>query len=476
MALLHNIWWYLVLIGVMILVHELGHYFAARFFDVKVETFSFGFGPRLFGFRHGETDFRFSAILFGGYVKMTGDQPGDEAASDPRSLFAKPRWQRTIIAFAGPAINVVLAVVLLTGLFMVEFQKFPMPHDPVVGNVMPDGPAERAGIREGDRVVQVNNTTDPTWEDIGLTEIASARRAMQVWVLRNGQRLHFTIMPAYDDKQDIGYAGWFQESEVQVADFSAGIDVAERAGLRKGDVLVSVNGVPIRSTSRVREVIEQGKGAPVKLVFLHCDTAPGLHGLAASVNPPPAAGYIRPTPDAPPVPRVPGGCEQREATVTPVHKTLDGEERWMIGVLFEPKFEIVKLPFPQALIEASRSNVQSAKLIFSVLEGIVERRLSPKGLTGPIRIAQMSGQAAREGAATFIGLMAAVSLNLAIVNLLPIPILDGGVILLLLVEMLLRRDLDLKVKEAVVKVGFVFLMVVLVFAIYNDLSKILPPG
>lgn len=162
--------------------------------------------------------------------------------------------------------------------------------------------------------------------------------------------------------------------------------------------------------------------------------------------------------------------------MTPVHKTLDGEERWMIGVLFEPKFEIVKLPFPQALIEASRSNVQSAKLIFSVLEGIVERRLSPKGLTGPIRIAQMSGQAAREGAATFIGLMAAVSLNLAIVNLLPIPILDGGVILLLLVEMLLRRDLDLKVKEAVVKVGFVFLMVVLVFAIYNDLSKILPPG
>jgi regulator of sigma E protease len=439
MALLHNIWWYLVLIGVMILVHELGHYFAARFFDVKVETFSFGFGPRLFGFRRGETDFRFSLILFGGYVKMTGDQPGDEATSDPRSLFAKPRWQRAIIAFAGPAINVVLAVALLTGLFMVEFPKIPMPHDPVVGFVMPDGPAERAGIREGDRVVQVNNTTDPTWEDIGLTEIASARRAMQVWVLRNGQRLHFSVVPTYDDKQDIGSAGWFQESDVQVSDFYAGIDVAERAGLRKGDVLVSVNGVPIRSTSRVRELIEQAKGGPVKLVFLH-------------------------------------NGQQREATVAPVHKTVDGEERWMIGVVFQARYEVVKLPFPQALAEASKSSAQNARLIFGVLEGIVERRLSPKGLTGPIRIAQMSGEAAREGAATFIGLMAAVSLNLAIVNLLPIPILDGGVILLLLVEMLLRRDLDLRVKEAVVKVGFVFLMVVLVFAIYNDLSKILPPG
>jgi regulator of sigma E protease len=314
-----------------------------------------------------------------------------------------------------------------------------MPRDPVVGNVMPDGPAERAGIREGDRVVQINNTTDPTWEDIGMTEIASARRAMQVWVLRNGKRLHFTVVPAYDDKQDTGYAGWFQESDVQVADFSPGIDVGKRAGLQKGDVLVSVNGIPIRSTLRVREIEEQGKGAPLTMVFLH-------HG------------------------------QQREATVTPVRKTLDGEERWMIGVLFEPKYDMVKLPFPQALAEASKSSAQSTKMIFSVLEGIVERRLSPKGLTGPIGIARMSGEAAREGPATFIGLMAAVSLNLAVVNLLPIPIMDGGVILLLLVEMLLRRDLDLRVKEAVVKVGFVFIMVMLVFAIYNDLSKILPPG
>src|SRR6202051_4640422 len=150
MVFLQNIWWYLVLIGVMILVHELGHYFVARLFDVKVETFSFGFGPRLFGFRRGETDFRFSAILFGGYVKMSGDQPGDEAAADPRSLLSKPRWERLLITFAGPAINVVLAVVLLTGLFMVHFPKVPMPKDPMVGYLIPDGPAAKAGILEGD--------------------------------------------------------------------------------------------------------------------------------------------------------------------------------------------------------------------------------------------------------------------------------------------------------------------------------------
>src|ERR1700760_3718049 len=153
MALLQNIWWYLVLIGVMILVHELGHYWAARFFDVKVETFSFGFGPRLFGFKKGETDFRFSALLFGGYVKMAGDQPGDDAMADPRNLLAKPRWQRLIITFAGPAINVILAIIVMTGLNMVPFEMPFTPPDPVVGYLDPNGAAAKAGIKLGDQVM-----------------------------------------------------------------------------------------------------------------------------------------------------------------------------------------------------------------------------------------------------------------------------------------------------------------------------------
>jgi len=142
----------------------------------------------------------------------------------------------------------------------------------------------------------------------------------------------------------------------------------------------------------------------------------------------------------------------------------------------QTRLDIVKLPLAEAFRESMRTNGQSAKLIFKFLEGIVERRMSAKSLEGPIRIAQLSGQAAREGPATYVGLMAAVSLNLAIFNLLPIPILDGGVMLMLLIEMLLRRDLNLRVKETVLKVGFVFLMAVVVFVIYNDLTKVLPPG
>ena len=146
MGILESIFWLLVLIGVMILVHELGHFWAARYFDVRVEAFSFGFGPRLFGFRRGETDYRFSAILFGGYVKMAGEQPGDEGVTDPRGFLAKPRWQRLIIAFAGPFMNILLAVALLTGLYQYQFPKFseaPVPG--VVGLVLPNSAAAKAG-------------------------------------------------------------------------------------------------------------------------------------------------------------------------------------------------------------------------------------------------------------------------------------------------------------------------------------------
>jgi regulator of sigma E protease len=439
MQVLQSIWWYLVLIGVMILIHELGHYWAARFFDVKVETFSFGFGPRLFGFRKGETDFRFSAILFGGYVRMAGEQAGDETASDPRSLLAKPRWQRVIIAFAGPAINVVLAVVLLAGVFMFEYPKVPTPHSPLVGYVAPDGAAAQAGIKEGDQVVQIDGITDPTWEDIALREMGSVRRPMDVWVRRDGQRMHFTVTPTYDEKQGAGRAGWSPEMDVEVAGFAPGIETAERAGLKKGDVFISANGQPTRSISRFREVIDGSKGAPVTLVYSR-------------------------------------GGQVHQVVVTPVRSEAEGEKRWMIGVEMGSRLEIVKLPFGQAVAESWKENLQNAKLVTRLLEGILERRMSPKSIQGPIRIAQMSGEMAREGPASFIIFMAAVSLQLFIFNMLPVPILDGGVILMLLIEMSMRRDLDLRVKEAVIRAGLVFLMMVVVFVIYNDISKILPPG
>src|SRR5271165_1323338 len=180
LSFLQNIWWLLVLIGVMIMIHELGHFWAARYFDVKVEAFSFGFGPRLFGFRRGETDYRFSLILFGGYVKMTGEQPGDPAADDPRAMQHKPRWQRLFMGAAGPFMNIVLAVGLLTGLYMVNYEKIIDEGGAVIGHVMPDSPAAKAGIQAGDKIVRLNGKNNPDWEDIIAAEIGNVGRPLTV--------------------------------------------------------------------------------------------------------------------------------------------------------------------------------------------------------------------------------------------------------------------------------------------------------
>ncbi len=440
MVIFENVWWLLVMIGVMILIHELGHFWAARFFDVRVETFSFGFGPKLFGFRRGDTDFRFSLILFGGYVRMTGEQPGEETVSDPRAFLAKPRWQRLIIVFAGPAMNIVLAVSLLTGLFVVRYPKPIDPNAPAsIGHVMPNSPAAKAGIHDGDRIVKLDDLANPTWDDILTKEITSAQRTLSVVIERQGRQIPLLVTPVLDERTGVGTAGWSEENEIQIAGFVPGISNAEQAGLKPGDIVLAVDGQTVRSTQRLHEALRASHGKPVEILF-------SRQGV------------------------------RHKATVQPVYSAVQGQGRWMIGVQLEPRYVFTQLPLGQAFTESVRQNIRYASVIYQFLKGLIERRMSPKTLDGPIRIAQLSGDAAREGAGAFIGLMAMVSLNLAIFNLLPIPILDGGVIVLLLVEMIMRRDLSLQVKEAVFKLGFVFLMVVVAFVLYNDISKILPPG
>jgi regulator of sigma E protease len=438
MLVVENILWLLVLIGVMILVHELGHYCVARFFDVRIETFSFGFGPRLWGVRKGETDFRISAIPFGGYVKMVGEQPGDERTGDPRSFLAKPRWQRLAIAFAGPFMNAVLAVALLAGVFMYKYPK-PMTADlsATVGHVMPNSPAAQAGLLEGDRIIQLDDKSNPTWEDLGIAEFSNASRPLHLVLERGGKRVETTVTPTLSESSGVGYVGWSMEAEIQVVETVHDMP-AEKAGLRRGDLLLRIDGQPIRSLLKFHETVRASGGKPVQLEFMR-------DGKPLSV------------------------------VIQPVYPK--DEKRWMIGVGADRRIVYAQLAFPEAVSESVRQNIRGATLIYELLRGIVARRMSAKSIDGPIRIAQLSGDAAREGPYTYINLMAAVSLNLAIINLLPIPVLDGGVILLLLFEMLIRRDLSMPVKEAVFKFGFVFLLMIMVFAIYNDITKmILPAG
>jgi regulator of sigma E protease len=442
MAFFQSAFWFLILIGVMILIHELGHFWAARFFDVRVDTFSFGFGPRLFGFRRGDTDYRVSAVFFlGGFVKMAGELPGDESANDPRGFLAKPRWQRLIIVLAGPLMNVVLAVGLLTGLYMVKYQKVvDADNGAVIGDVTPGTPAAKAGLQEGDRIVGLDGHRNPTWDDIILKEAESASRPMHLTVERNGRDLNTTVTPVLDERFGVGAAGWSEKGEVQLGPVSPGMP-AHKAGLQQGDLILSAGGHPIHAVARFHEVIRGSNGKPIVIEFRR-------------------------------------NGQTRQATVQPVWSTADGPPRWMIGVIPEPKLNIVttRLSLPDAMRESVEENMRSASLIFRLLEGIVERRISAKSLSGPVGIAQMSGQAAKQGPSAFLMLMSMVSLNLAVINLMPLPILDGGSVVMLVIEMVMRRDMSMAVKEAVFKVGFVFIMMLVAFVLYNDISKILPPG
>jgi regulator of sigma E protease len=431
-AWLQPVFWVVILLGVMILIHELGHYVVALLVGIKVETFSFGFGPRLFGFRRGETDFRVSAIPFGGYVRMMGEQPGDEPSTDPRSFQAKARWQRALVVLAGPFMNIVLAIVIVTGLYMYGFPKEVTSSEPVISSLEPGSPAAKAGLQPGDKIVQLNRRRNPSWSDLLTQEALNANHPLSVVADRNGRTLNFTVSPRMDAKQGVGVAGW--GGDVQVGQVMKG-SPAEAAGLKPGDLLIRVNKQPVASAATVQQAVIRSGGKPVEVTVMR-------------------DGHIQDVRVAPAV-------------------TGDSKMPWRIGIAFRMPVEMVKLGFGPALRESVRLNVQNATLIFQVLGSIVERRVSPKTLAGPIGMAKMSSEAAHEGASSFFGWMALVSLNLAIFNLLPIPILDGGTLLMLLVEMLIQREVSMQVKETVFKLGFVFLMMIVVFVIYNDISRIL---
>jgi regulator of sigma E protease len=303
-----------------------------------------------------------------------------------------------------------------------------------IGHVQPDSPAAQAGIKEGDVIAQFNGKDNPSWEDIMLAEVAGAGQTMTGLVERNGQRVPFAVTPKLDEKHGIGLAGWSGQSEIIISGVVTGGE-AEKQGLKPGDLFVSINSQPIRTVQRIHDIIKKSEGKTVDIAY---EREGQLRNL--QLNP----------------------------------RWSEDDKRWLIGVQLAQRITYVQLGFGEAFVQSVQTNAKGTTLLLRLLQGIVERRMSPKSLEGPIRIAQISGDAAREGAYSFVSLMATVSLNLAVFNLLPIPILDGGIILLLLIEMLMRRDLSLPVKETVFKLGFVFLMMVVVFVLYNDITKIFP--
>jgi len=428
--ILGNVLAFIFALGVIIFVHEAGHLLVAKAFRMRVLTFSLGFGKRLWGRQRGETDYRISAVPLGGYVKLAGEDP-DEEGHDPRDFPNRPRWQRILVYLAGPAMNGVLAVLLVAGLFMVGVDVPALQSIPAeVGSVEAGSPGDAAGIRPGDRIVAIDARPVEQWKQVAFAIMTSVGRELAVEVERDGERLLFTVVPARLAEYEIGDAGIYPRLLPRIAQLVAGAPAAN-AGLRVGDEVRAVDGRSLANAAELIAHIETRAGTPVRLEIVR------------------------------------GGAP---LAITVVPATVDGKGR--IGVLLSLQ---QRYGPARAFVESLRFNGEIARQSLVVVGKIFTREVKARSaLAGPIEIAAQSGQAARAGWKSLVYLMAVISTSIGLLNLFPIPVLDGGQIALLLVESALRRDLPDRVKERVNQTGLALIVLLMLTVLYFDLAKNLP--
>lgn len=443
---------FIVLVGLMVVVHEFGHFAVAKLCKVRVEAFSVGFGPRLFGIVYGETDYKVCALPLGGYVKMTGETPdqiqngaavdenGVNPADDPGSFLNHPRWQRILIGLAGPIANFVLALVLMV-IYFGWINEVPAVQvkTTTLEWVTPDSAAAQAGFQTGDEITHFGRYDNPDWEKVFASVKLNAGQTVPVTVDRDGQTVSFSFtVPngARDDDFDLSDAGLlaqYMTGPIAVHDVLPGMP-AEKAGLRAKDKIKSVDGHPFHSTASLLAYMQLGKGKPLTLDIDRDGSDVKLTAQPAMLN----------------------------------------------GSTYALGFATVPMPFhekPLPLIEAVNKSTSfcadNSFLIVEVLHRIFTHKIGVSQLSGPVGIARMAGDAAEtKGWYPKFGLAAEISLNLGILNLLPFPILDGGLILLLLIESVMRRDISINVKERIYQAAFVVLVAFFVFIIFNDLTKL----
>jgi len=441
---------FIILIGVMVIVHEFGHFAVAKLCGVRVEAFSVGFGPRLFGVKYGDTDYKVCLLPLGGYVKMTGETPdqltttAEEGAAvspdDPGAFTSHPRWQRMLIGVAGPVANFILAFVLMA--FYFAFINEVLVHEvntTTIEWIAADSQAAQAGFKPGDVITSFGGVANPDWEKVLEQSNFNFGQNVPVSVERDGKPVQLSLnlppdIKGHDfDISDVGVIPQYVRGPIGVFDVPAGTPAA-KAGLRGGDSIVAVDGHAFHTTESLLAYLQAGKGAAINLTVMR------------------------------------NGATLPPMLVSPGKP----DSSWRLG--FEavpPPSRNDPLPMGKAIDKASEFCRDKSLLIVEVLQGLFTRRVAVSQLSGPVGIARMAGQAAgMRGWAPKIGLAAAISLNLGILNLMPFPILDGGLILLLLIESVLRHDISIHVKERIYQAAFVVLVVFFAFIIFNDVTKL----
>jgi len=437
-GLLQPIFAFILVLAPLVFFHELGHFLAAKGFGIKVPVFSIGFGPRLFGFRRRETDYRVSLIPLGGYVRMAGDESDENRTGAPDEFLSKPKWQRFIVFIAGAAFNIVLAFLAIWMLFAIYGVEETPESRPVVWSVEAGSPADQAGLQRGDRLLKLGaSEVEPgTFFDTYNLEVILAPNAEKAVVVdREGRQVELEMNTGEDPKWGWGAPGWSLSmggDDPAIVHAVVSGEPAEAAGVLSGDRIVAAGGREPITQLELRILLREAAGQSVPFTVER------------------EAGLV-------------------ELNVVPRE---DDSGHGYIGVEFAgrvlPRRE---LGVWEAASESIRANLVWSETLFVVLKRLVTREVPIKTMSGPIGIAQVAGRALEAGPQSFLYLLGFFSLQLGILNLLPIPVLDGGHLLILLVESVMGRDLSLKLKERVMMAGLIFLLLFMSTIIYLDVMK-----
>ena len=432
---------FLIMIGILVTIHEFGHFIFAKMFGVKVEVFSIGFGPPIVRWKGKETVYQIALIPLGGYVKMYGEDSMTEPVQgksekdtlDPRSFAAKPRWQKMLIAFAGPLFNIVLAIILFAAAYMIGIQQPKYLNEPVVvGYVEKNSYAEKAGLKPGDKIIAIDGEPVKNWKEFTIKIGMKAGKTVVLDVLRNGKIISVTVkVPENISKDHLGISPIIPAKIGTILPNSP----AAKAGLQIGDEIIAINGKPIHSWFELVDALSQIKDDKEVTLLVK------RNGKIFSVK-------VKPE----------------------YNETL---KKYVIGISPMMETITVKYGFAEAFEKAIERTKELTVALYKVIKGLVTGEVSIKTLGGPIAIAQFSGQALEAGIATFLFSMAFISLQLGYLNLLPIPVLDGGLILILLIESIIRRPLPEKAKEYLAYIGFALIGTLMIFVIFNDIMRVL---